>query len=152
MRAAVISDTDGSTEFQKVKLEPQNWCVSYLSWPSPSYAPSNIRAWLAKKKASAGPKAETVQTLTYKISRLQQVNLLLEGMIRVRHVFWVTQWPLFISFGRNQNMSNPSLKRHPLYPSQTANKKLKISFRLKRSSKKLLQLSKCSLLIVISRI
>ena len=27
MRAAVVSDTDGSAEFQKVKLEPQNWCV-----------------------------------------------------------------------------------------------------------------------------
>ena len=35
MRAAVISDTDGSVEFQRVKLEPQNWCAFYLSWPGP---------------------------------------------------------------------------------------------------------------------
>ena len=32
MRAAVISDIDGSAEFQKVKLEPQNWWVVCLSW------------------------------------------------------------------------------------------------------------------------
>jgi len=30
MRAAVIGDTDGSREFQKVKLKPQNWCAFNL--------------------------------------------------------------------------------------------------------------------------
>lgn len=89
MRAAVVSDTDGSAEFQKVKLEPQNWCVFFSQPVSSSDAKPNLRAWLAQKKAAAGPKGETVETLTFKISRLQKVNLILEGMTKVRHVFGV---------------------------------------------------------------
>lgn len=46
---------------------------------------------MAKRKAASGPKGETVETLTFKISRLQKVNLLLKGMTLVRHVFWVAQ-------------------------------------------------------------
>jgi hypothetical protein len=66
MRASVISDVDGSVEYSKVRLTPSNW------------------AWLAKQKAKSGPKGETAESLTWKISRLQKVNLVLEGMIAVR--------------------------------------------------------------------
>ena len=66
MRASVISDVDGSTEYSKVRLTPSNW------------------AWLAKQKAKSGPKGETAESLTWKISRLQKVNLILDGMIAVR--------------------------------------------------------------------
>jgi len=87
MRAAVVSDTDGSAEYQKVKLEPQNWCAFDLSRFPPSHTKPNPRAWLAKKKAAAGPKGETVETLTFKIGRLQKINLILEGMTLVRDIF-----------------------------------------------------------------
>ena len=90
MRAAVISDTDGSAEFQKVKLEPQNWwVVCLLAFGLYSYAQLNVRAWLAKRKAASVRRGDTVESLTFKISRLQKVNLILKGMITVRHVFWL---------------------------------------------------------------
>jgi hypothetical protein len=66
MRSAIISDVDGSTEYNKVQLAPTNW------------------AWLAKQKAESGPKGETVESLTWKISRLGEINLVLDGMIAVR--------------------------------------------------------------------
>ena len=44
------------------------------------------RAWLAKKKADAGPKGETPETLTFRINRLEKINLLLESMKSVRLV------------------------------------------------------------------
>ena len=69
MRAAIISDVDGSTEYNKVQLTPSNW------------------AWLAKQKAQSSPKGETVDSLNWKISRLQKINLLLSGMITVRGSF-----------------------------------------------------------------
>jgi len=68
MRAAIISDVDGSTEYNKVQLTPSNW------------------AWLAKQKADSGPKGETADSLTWKISRLEKINILLNGMIAVRAV------------------------------------------------------------------
>jgi len=68
MRAAIISDVDGSTEYNKVSLTPSNW------------------AWLAKKKAESGPKGETVESLTWKISRLEKINIVLNAMITVRGV------------------------------------------------------------------
>lgn len=66
MRNAIISNEDGSTEYNKVSLTPSNW------------------AWLAKQKADSGPKGETVESLTWKISRLQKINILLNSMIAVR--------------------------------------------------------------------
>ena len=66
MRSAIISDVDGSTEYNKVQLSPSNW------------------AWLAKQKADSGPRGETVESLTWKISRLEKINLVLNGMIAVR--------------------------------------------------------------------
>lgn len=65
MRSAVISDSDGSTEYSKVSLTPSNW------------------AWLAQKKADSGPKGETAESLTWKIARLEKINLILNGMIAV---------------------------------------------------------------------
>lgn len=68
MRNAIISDTDGSTEFNTVSLTPSNW------------------AWIAQKKASDGPKGETAESLTWKISRLEKINLILSAMIAVSNV------------------------------------------------------------------
>ena len=65
MRSSVISDVDGSTEYNKVSLSPTNW------------------AWLAKQKADSGPKGETVESLTWKIARLEKVNAVLNGMAAV---------------------------------------------------------------------
>ncbi|KAF9646801.1 hypothetical protein BDM02DRAFT_2887822 [Thelephora ganbajun] len=59
MRAAIISDTDGSVEYCKVKLTPSNW------------------AWLAKQKAEGIAQAETEETLTWKIVRLKEINAIL---------------------------------------------------------------------------
>ena len=66
MRTAIISDADGSTEYNNVQLSPSNW------------------AWLAKQKFDSGPRGETVESLTWKISRLEKINLVLNGMIAVR--------------------------------------------------------------------
>ena len=66
MRNAIVSDPDGSTEYSKVSLTPSNW------------------AWLAKQEADAGPRGETPESLTWKISRLEKINLLLKSMIAVR--------------------------------------------------------------------
>jgi len=63
MRNAIISDTDGSSEYNKVSLTPTNW------------------AWLAQKKATGGQRGETPESLTWKIARLDKINLLLNGMI-----------------------------------------------------------------------
>ncbi|KAF9644807.1 hypothetical protein BDM02DRAFT_842383 [Thelephora ganbajun] len=63
IRNAIISDTDGSTEYNKVSLAPSNW------------------AWLAKQKADGGQKGETVESLTWKIARLEKINLILNGMV-----------------------------------------------------------------------
>lgn len=85
MRSSVISDTDGSSEFQKVILEPQNWCVGFPTTPT-FYTQQIPRAWLAKKKANTGPKADTPETLSFKISGLEKVNVILRGMIAVRSI------------------------------------------------------------------
>ena len=66
MRTAIISDVDGSTEYNNVQLSPSNW------------------AWLAKQKIDSGPRGETVESLAWKISRLEKINLVLNGMIAVR--------------------------------------------------------------------
>lgn len=44
------------------------------------------RAWLAKNKATTGPKGDTPETLTFKISRLKKANVILRGMITVRSI------------------------------------------------------------------
>jgi hypothetical protein len=62
MRASTVSDVDGSAEYQKVSLTPSNW------------------AWLAKQKADQSAPGENAESLTWKISRLQKVNLLLKAM------------------------------------------------------------------------
>ena len=66
MRNAIISDDDGSTDYNTVSLTPSNW------------------AWLAQQKANSGPKSETAESLTWKISRLEKINIVLNGMIAVR--------------------------------------------------------------------
>ena len=66
MRTAIISDADGSTGYNSVQLSPSNW------------------AWLAKQKTDSGPRGETAKSLTWKISRLEKINLVLNGMIAVR--------------------------------------------------------------------
>jgi len=68
MRIAVISDVDGSTEYNRVSLTPSNW------------------AWLAKKKAESGPRGETIESLTWKISRLEKINVVLNAMAAVRDI------------------------------------------------------------------
>lgn len=70
MRNAIISDADGTTEYNTVSLTPSNW------------------AWLAQQKASARPRGETAQSLTWKIARLQKINILLNGMIAVWRNFY----------------------------------------------------------------
>jgi hypothetical protein len=65
MRNAIISDDDGSTDYNTVSLTPSNW------------------AWLAQKKAEGGQKGETPESLTWKISRLEKINIVLSGMIAV---------------------------------------------------------------------
>lgn len=65
MRNSIISDPDGSVEYNKVSLTPSNW------------------AWLAQQKASGQPRGETAESLTYKIARLEKINILLKGMIAV---------------------------------------------------------------------
>jgi hypothetical protein len=42
------------------------------------------RAWLAKKKAAGGFVGESVESVTFKIARLQKINFLLESMKGVR--------------------------------------------------------------------
>jgi len=48
MRAAVISDVDGSTEYNEVQLTSPN------------------QAWLAEQKAESNPKGDIVDSLTWK--------------------------------------------------------------------------------------
>ncbi|KAF9645797.1 hypothetical protein BDM02DRAFT_3189419 [Thelephora ganbajun] len=59
MCASLVADADGSSEYHKVKLQPES------------------RAFLAKQKAAAGPQGETIESLTFGISRLEKINFLL---------------------------------------------------------------------------
>ncbi|KAF7365043.1 Helicase with zinc finger domain 2 [Mycena venus] len=61
MRRATIMDVEAAAEYQKVQLEPRNW------------------AWLAKQKADAAFQGETADTIEWKISRLEQINVLLQA-------------------------------------------------------------------------
>ena len=98
-----------------VKLEPQNWCASNLFRFSSLRTQPNLRAWLAKKKAAPGPKCETMETLTHKISRLQKVNLILKAMIAVRHVFEV----VYRQWHDSLPSQNPPLVVPPVNPTPT---------------------------------
>ncbi|KAG6864170.1 hypothetical protein C0991_011889, partial [Blastosporella zonata] len=63
MRNAVVQDTDGSAEFNRVKLSPTNWAV------------------IAQKKAHSGHnQTRTVEWYTWEVSRLKKMNSLLEAM------------------------------------------------------------------------
>ncbi|KAF9642626.1 hypothetical protein BDM02DRAFT_3124358 [Thelephora ganbajun] len=64
MRNAIVSDPDGTVEYSKVILTPSNW------------------AWIALKKMKAGPPEETEETLTYKITRLMEINAVLQGIVK----------------------------------------------------------------------
>jgi hypothetical protein len=83
MRASVISDSDGSSEYHRVRLEPQHWYLHLLYSILHVLNEIPFRAWLAKNKAAAGPKGETVESLTFEISRLEKINFLLETMKNV---------------------------------------------------------------------
>ncbi|KAG6809679.1 hypothetical protein H0H92_015193 [Tricholoma furcatifolium] len=64
MRNAVVQDTDGAAEFNKVKLSPSNWAV------------------IAQKKAqSSHDQTRTVEWYTWEVSRLKKMNSLLEAMM-----------------------------------------------------------------------
>jgi hypothetical protein len=55
MRAVVISDTDGSVEYQKVKLEPQNWCVFTCSLFSLPCAEPNTQGLVGQEEGGFWP-------------------------------------------------------------------------------------------------
>jgi hypothetical protein len=79
----MINDSDGSSEFHKVHLTPSNWYV--LSFHRSTFLdpiePEHLdRAWLAQMKAQGGSTGETAETLTWKISRLEKINIMLETM------------------------------------------------------------------------
>ncbi|RDB17300.1 hypothetical protein Hypma_001916 [Hypsizygus marmoreus] len=63
MRAAVVQDTDGSCEFQRVKLTPSGWAV------------------ICQNKALSGTnQTRTVEWYTWEISRLVKMNAMLEAL------------------------------------------------------------------------
>lgn len=67
MRAAVVQDTDGSVEYQKVRLTPANWAV------------------IAKNKALSGKdQTRTVEWYTWEISRLQKMNAMLFALQKLK--------------------------------------------------------------------
>ncbi|KAG6908104.1 hypothetical protein DXG01_006142 [Tephrocybe rancida] len=67
MRMAVVQDTDGSVEYQKVRLEPSDWAIK------------------AKKKALSGKnQLRTVEWYTWEITRLQKMNGMLTALRNVR--------------------------------------------------------------------
>ncbi|KAG6808129.1 hypothetical protein H0H93_000536, partial [Arthromyces matolae] len=57
MRAAVVQDSDGSVEYNKVSLTPSHWAV------------------LAKNKISSPNKARTAEWYRWEISRLKKMNV-----------------------------------------------------------------------------
>ncbi|KAG6910165.1 hypothetical protein DXG01_012614 [Tephrocybe rancida] len=64
MRNAVVMDTDGSAEFNKVRLSPTNWAV------------------IAHQKAQSGNnQTRTVEWYTWEVSRLKKMNSLLDAMM-----------------------------------------------------------------------
>ncbi|KAG6827938.1 hypothetical protein H0H92_009872 [Tricholoma furcatifolium] len=63
MRASTVQDTDGSVEFQKVRLDPSDWAVK------------------AKRKAQSGKnQTRTVEWYTWEITRLQKMNGMLTAL------------------------------------------------------------------------
>ncbi|GLB44722.1 hypothetical protein LshimejAT787_1800590 [Lyophyllum shimeji] len=69
MRAAVVQDTDGSVEYQKVKLTPSNWAV------------------IAKQKAESGKdQTKTVEWYSWEIARLQKMNAMLLALQKKKPV------------------------------------------------------------------
>ncbi|KAG6864273.1 hypothetical protein C0991_010910 [Blastosporella zonata] len=66
MRVAVVQDTDGSVEYQKVRLEPSDWAIK------------------AKRKALSGKnQTRTVEWYTWEITRLQKMNGMLTALKNV---------------------------------------------------------------------
>ncbi|KAG6811417.1 hypothetical protein H0H92_007525 [Tricholoma furcatifolium] len=63
MRSAVVQDTDGSVEYQKVRLQPSDWAVK------------------AKNKALSGNnQTRTAEWYTWEITRLQKMNAMLSAL------------------------------------------------------------------------
>ncbi|KAG6829970.1 hypothetical protein H0H92_002775 [Tricholoma furcatifolium] len=63
MRASTVQDTDGSVEYQKVRLEPSDWAIK------------------AKRKALSGKnQTRTVEWYTWEITRLQRMNGMLTAL------------------------------------------------------------------------
>ncbi|KAG6847697.1 hypothetical protein H0H93_006492, partial [Arthromyces matolae] len=69
MRSAVVQDTDGSVEFNKVRLEPSDWAVK------------------AKRKALSGKnQTRTVEWYTWEITRLEKMNGMLTALKNKRPI------------------------------------------------------------------
>ena len=83
MRNATVMDSDGSAEYQKVKLTPSNWCVPYVC-SFHTLTPS-IRAWHAQEKAKGddAPTVRTVEWYTWEIGRLEKLNRVLQAVSTV---------------------------------------------------------------------
>ncbi len=78
MRAMVIQDTDGSVEYQKVRLEPSAWHVLQYSTLQ-IFVLIYLRAVYAKNKAESGvDKTRTAEWYSWEISRLSKMNAILE--------------------------------------------------------------------------
>ena len=53
-------------------------------------------------------KGDTVESLTFKIGRLQKVNLILKGMITVRHVFWLVHVAIIYWIRQKKDIIKPT--------------------------------------------
>jgi hypothetical protein len=84
MRWAVVQDSDGSSEYQKVYLEPSDWYVNVLLYCY-LIAYQLQRANKCKKKSASGKDGvRTVEWYTWEISRLTEQNRMLNVFKAVR--------------------------------------------------------------------
>ena len=85
MRSATVMDSDGSGEYQKVKLDPSNWCVVFFFLPSCVRRQRHIRAWIAQEKTRGdnAPTSRPVEWYTWEIGRLEKLNRVLQAVSTV---------------------------------------------------------------------
>ena len=91
MRGSTIIDTDGVSEYYRVRLEPSDWyaCAFYSPLKYLISTTATYRAKIAERKANAGESANQLKTAewyTWEIVRLEKRQKVMQMMVNVRRM------------------------------------------------------------------
>ncbi len=96
MRGSIVMDTDGSSEYQKVRLTPSNWCVLCPFLPILMLFTETVRSghgWPSRRqmrfKSQEG--GESIEYLTSEIGRLRKMNRMITALkaVSTLTILWV---------------------------------------------------------------